>query len=119
MDNANGASGWHPYEEGRTVGQKGSEGGTIIRDDEHSYGARITLERDCLRVPYAITCGVYGLMMHTRFIADEPTAQHAYDQMQSALNTILALLPREDDPDFIEKYDSASDAMHEFVERFS
>lgn len=41
----------------------GSEGGTIIADEEYKESCRITLER-CERYD-AITCGVYGSMMHT------------------------------------------------------
>ena len=43
----------------------GSEGGTIIADEEYKESCRITLER-CERYD-AITCGVYGCMMHTAF----------------------------------------------------
>ena len=43
----------------------GSEGGTIIADEEYKESCRITLER-CERYD-AITCGVYGSMMHTTF----------------------------------------------------
>ena len=39
----------------------GSEGGTIIADEEYNESCRITLER-CERYD-AITCGVYGSMM--------------------------------------------------------
>ena len=41
----------------------GSEGGTIIADEEYKESCRITLER-CERYD-AITCGVYGCMMHS------------------------------------------------------
>jgi hypothetical protein len=34
---------WQPFGSGGTIGQEGSEVGTIIRDDEHLDGARITL----------------------------------------------------------------------------
>ena len=43
----------------------GSDGGTIIADEEYKESCRITLER-CERYD-AITCGVYGCMMHTAF----------------------------------------------------
>jgi hypothetical protein len=109
---------WHPFDRGRTVGSTGAEGGTIIRDDEHPDGARITLERDCLRAPYVISCGVYGFGDHTRFIADEPTAMYEYEQMQPALEAILALMPAEDDADYGAKYDAAMAAMEAFVERY-
>ena len=45
--------------------QTGSEGGLIISDEEYKDSCRITLEK-CERY-YAITCGVYGGMMHTAF----------------------------------------------------
>lgn len=109
---------WQPYDEGKTIGKTGSEGGIIMRDEEHPDGARITLERDCLRVPYAITCGVYGFPMHTRYIADEPTAIHEYEQMQPALAKILALVPDEDAPDYAEKYDAVTEALEQFAAQF-
>ena len=40
----------------------GSEGGTIIADEEYKKSCRITLKRYD-----AITCGVYGCMVHTTF----------------------------------------------------
>jgi len=44
-----------PYENGSTVGAIGSEDGTILRDELHPDGARITLEQMPTRS--AITCG--------------------------------------------------------------
>lgn len=109
---------WLQYEEGGTLGLRGSEGGVIMRDEEHPGGARITLERDCLRVPYAITCGIYGWAVHTRFFADEPTAIHAYEEMQPPLADIVAMLPDVDDPNSEDRADAASGAIEAFVERF-
>ena len=62
---------WYPFESGATLGQKGSEGGAILRDEEHPQEARITFERDTRIAPFAITCGIYGCMMHTRFFSLE------------------------------------------------
>jgi len=59
---------------------RGSEGGVIVRDEEHALGARITLETGCGIAPYAITCGIYGWMMHTCFLeelADDEEGQRA------------------------------------------
>ena len=113
MNTLNGTAGWYLYGEGKTAGTRGSEGGTIIRDEEHGDGARITLERETLhRVPFAITCGIYGWMVHTRFFADETTALDAYDEMKRAINSILAMLAHEDDSD------SVSEAIEQFVEKY-
>ena len=52
----------------------GSEGGTIIADEEYKESCRITLER-CERYD-AITCGVYGCMMHTAFCDKSHSLSH-------------------------------------------
>jgi hypothetical protein len=48
---------WRAFEDGRTIGRRGSEQGVILRDDERDDGARIALERDGLRAPLAISGG--------------------------------------------------------------
>ncbi|MDX2162157.1 MAG: hypothetical protein SF162_12600 [bacterium] len=103
---------WTQYEDGATIGKKGNEGGLIIRDEVHETGGRITLEQDCLRAPHAITAVIYGWLMHTRFLADEPTALHEYTRMQPALVQIGTLLNADGIPDDV-------DAMDMAVARFS
>lgn len=83
--------GWKPFEDGRTVGLHGAEGGEILRDEEHGAGARITLERGSPVAPFAVTCGVYGLFMHTAFAADEAEGQRKYDSMREGLIEIMSL----------------------------
>ncbi len=39
---------WTPYESGSTIGQRGSDDGLIMGDEEYCDSARITLERDCM-----------------------------------------------------------------------
>ncbi len=102
---------WHAFGNGTSIGTKGSEGGTIVLDEEHEVGARITLEQDGQIAPWAITCGVYGLMFHTRFFAARPTAEAEYEAMKAALDEILC---QPGTPDFAELARLASD----FVERF-
>ena len=80
---------WYPFEKGATLGQKGSEEGIILRDEEHPQEARITLERDTRAAPFAITCGIYGCMMHTRFFSLESEATSEYDAMKIAMNALL------------------------------
>ena len=57
---------WLPFENGTTIGATGSEGGVILRDELHPHGARITLEQTS--TGFAITCGIYGWMVHTRVL---------------------------------------------------
>lgn len=80
---------WQPFENGGTLGQRGSEEGVILRDEEHSLGARITLERDTSVAPFAITCGIYGWMLHTRYFASQDEAGAQYEAMKSALGALL------------------------------
>ena len=81
---------WYPYDSGATLGGKGSESGVILCDEEHPQEARITLERGATAAPFAITCGIYGCMMHTRFFTLEAEAISQYDLMKSALSALLA-----------------------------
>jgi hypothetical protein len=80
---------WYPFDSGSTLGQKGSEDGVILRDEEHPLEARITLERDTHTAPFAITCGIYGSMVHTRFFSEEGEACVQYDRMRDALAALL------------------------------
>ena len=59
---------WRPYAHGTTVGQRGTEGGVIVRDEQHDGGARITLERDCRNIPFAVTCAIQGWFVHTQYV---------------------------------------------------
>jgi len=76
---------WNAVDAGRTLGTTGSEGGVIVRDDEHDAGARITLEEATAIAPFAITCGVYGVMVHTRYFGERVVAERAHDEMRAAL----------------------------------
>ncbi len=85
-------SGWYAFEEGETLGQVGSEAGLIVSDEEHVLGARITLERETRMAPFAITCGVYGAMLHTRFLGDEAEARAEYEAMKEALAALVEMV---------------------------
>jgi hypothetical protein len=80
---------WHRFENGGTLGKRGSEEGTMVRDEEYSLGARISLERDCRAAPFAITCGIHGWMLHTRFFSSKFEAETQYEAMKSALAVLL------------------------------
>ena len=85
---------WHRFENGLTLGQTGSEEGTIMRDEEYSLGARITLERECRSAPFAITCGIYGWMLHTRYFGSQYEAETQYEAMKSAITVLLEVAER-------------------------
>lgn len=106
---------WHPFDEGSTLGTDVSEGGFAIRDEEHERGARISLERDAKAAPFAITCGIYGWMVHTTFLSDVAEAQEAFDQMKRDLERILEMIPIHNDPAADEKIQLVQSAISAFV----
>ena len=109
---------WKVFRDGATKGQPGSEKGTIVRDVEHSEGARITLERDTPTVPFAITCGIYGWMVHTRFLGSEVEALMAFEDMKDALARILAIIPDRHDPQMERKVEVVRTALNRFIEDY-
>ncbi len=109
---------WEPFDGGATIGQEGSESGTIIRDEEHPSGARITLERNTPTAPFAITCGVYGWMIHTRFFKTESDALAQFDAMKGSLSEITAIIPPVDDPQLEAGIRGVSDALNAFVKQY-
>jgi len=81
----------------------GGEGGIIIADEEYKESCRISWER-CERYD-AITCGIYGRMVHTTF-CDSSHTQEVFDNMKKALQ------------EFIDK-DSTAEEEEIFYEEFT
>jgi hypothetical protein len=113
----NDKSNWYPFGNGQSIGQIGSEGGIILRDEEHADGARITLEREGRSSPFAITCGIYGWMVHTRFFSSEAASQQDFEEMKSDLERILNLIPMKDEMSD-EKINEMAKALSDFVDCF-
>jgi len=111
------AGSWLPFDDGASIGLVGSEGGTILRDDEYRGDARITLERGGY-APFSITCGVYGWMVHTRFFSTLAEAERDYARMQPELAAIVDSQPLAADPDVDAKMDAVIAAIGRFVDRF-
>lgn len=96
---------WYPIDNGQTIGTEGSENGVIIKDDEYSTGARITLEKEAHGIPYAITCGIYGLMVHTAFASNEQEALGMYNEMKKYIEEFLNKdTSAEEDSDWCEQF---------------
>ncbi|MCU0238912.1 MAG: hypothetical protein MUC29_05680 [Pyrinomonadaceae bacterium] len=106
---------WYLFDYGNTFGAKGSEGGIILKDEEHFLGSRITLEK-CKNACFPITCGIYGWFFHTRFLS-EAEANQDYGQMKIELDRILNLIPLGSDSDD-GKMAKVSEEISKFVERF-
>ena len=109
---------WSAFEDGASLGQTGTDGGSILRDEEHSLGARITLEGAPMFALFSITCGVYGWMCHTRFLQTRQHADRDFDLIKIELARIVDLVPARDDPAVDEKTTVLSDAISNFVDRF-
>lgn len=80
---------WEFAENGKTINTYGTESGEILRDEEYKHSCRITLEKNCGSIPYAITCGVYGLMVHTVYAGSEQEALAKYDAMKNELQKFI------------------------------
>lgn len=109
---------WRPFDAGLSVGTTGSEGGTIVVDEEHEVGARITLEHGGTTAPFSITCGIYGWLMHIRFFDDRRVCQREFFQMKLAVAEILALFPDQSDSERDRKMWEVIAALEDFIERF-
>jgi len=106
---------WHPFD----GGPRGSEGGVVVADEEFRGACRVTLERDVSsRTAAAITCGIYGWMMHTRRFSNLDTARHAYDAMKIDLARIVDQIPLEDEPDGRQRFPEVMKAIGAFVEKY-
>lgn len=95
---------WILYENGSTIGKKGSENGKIICDEEYLGSCRITLE-ETKSIPYSITCGVYGLMCHTAFSKTELDAKEKYECMKKELKDFIdADIEETDEVNWVESF---------------
>jgi len=107
---------WYAFDSGKSIGQLGSESGIVIKDEEHGDGARITLERDGLTAPFSITCGIYGWMVHTRFLGKKSEADREFERMRTDLTKIINLIPLTGDPEVEAKSRIVTESISEFVE---
>lgn len=109
---------WIPFDNSKTIGTKGSEGGKIIEDIENSDGARITLEKDCGNIPFAVTLGIYGLMFHTHFDSSLDNAHTFIKYSKGKINRVfeMYLLPEERRTDFWQsKHDKLIEELAEMT----
>src|ERR1700756_6055208 len=110
--------GWYPFDGGRSIGSPGSEEGVIVLDEENDAGARVTLESRGRTAPFAITCGIYGWMVHTHFLEAEIGARAAFQDIKAELGRILDLIPQSDDPELDAKSKMVIDQLSNLVDRF-
>ena len=115
----NDSRGWYQAEGGATLGTSGPEGGLILEDEEYSGEARISLERRDIGVPpFAITCGIYGWLLHTRFASSEVEARKDFEEMRTELARISDKLLKDPSRDETAQQHEAMKAMSDFVDCF-
>ena len=78
---------WQPYNRGRSIGVKGSEGSVIMRDEEHPLGARMTIKQGKGFV--SVSCNIAGKIDHTRFFKEMRAAEREYANMQKEMEKVL------------------------------
>jgi len=104
-------SNWFAYNNGQSIGKAGSEGGVILRDEEHGRGARITLKRGSDYI--SVCCNIYGRIDHTRFFGSLAEAQREYGLMKSSLGDMVENLLSPDAKDI-----KIWEEISKFVRRF-
>ena len=80
---------WKQVNNGSTINTVGSENGIIINDEEFDLGARITLEKDGQTAPFSITCGIYGLFVHTAFFGNSIESTQKYEKIKLEIQAFL------------------------------
>ena len=104
-------SSWSAYDNGRSIGKLSAEGGLVMRDEEHSGGARITFKRGSGYI--SVSCNLYGWVDHTRFFGTASDAQREYVAMKAALITVLNVINTDNVKEI-----KIWEAISEFVRRF-
>lgn len=110
---------WLQFDGGSSVGRTGSEEGVILLDEENELGARITIEKNGVTAPFAITCGIYGWMVHTHFLGTESEARATFERMKIDLVRIIDLIPGTTDPNVEAQWRIVSNEIARFVEVYT
>jgi len=104
-------SDWLPYNQGRSIGVKGSEGSKIIRDEEHPLGARMTIKQGQDYV--SVSCTISGKIDHTRFFKEMSAAEQEYSTMKKEMTRVISAISTAKSADI-----KVWEAISEFVARF-
>jgi hypothetical protein len=83
-------SNWQPYNRGRSIGVKGSEGSHIVRDEEHPLGTRMTIKQGQDYV--SVSCTIAGKIDHTRFFTEMKAAEQEYFTMQKEMTRVISAI---------------------------
>jgi hypothetical protein len=87
---------WKLYRNGATLGEVGSESGTIVFDESIDDLARITVETKLREIPAAITFGYIGLFVHTCYFPSNVEAMDFVKRLKPALEDISKVADKSD-----------------------
>ena len=80
---------WSEIDNGETIGTIGSENGEIIKDEEHSKGARLTIEKGGDIAPYTLTSGIYGCFFHTTHLSNIKEGISEFEAMKAEISEFV------------------------------
>ena len=81
---------WRVFEEAKSPEIRGPDDRATVLDEEHSNGARITLERDATGAHWQITCSLYRVFNHSAKATSNSEALQKYADMKRDLESIMA-----------------------------
>lgn len=81
---------WQNFDSGKTMGSVNSDGSIIIYDEEHTNGARLTIEKGGTTAPFEIVFGIYDVMFHTHFEPSEEDAMRYVAHIKTIIERALA-----------------------------
>ncbi len=79
---------WSAYDDGKTKGKFGSEGGRIIRNENYFYS--ICIARKELNTVCAVTVGVHDAFVHTAYFGNAKVPVK-YEHMKSELGEFIGM----------------------------
>lgn len=102
---------WKVFNNGKSIGTTGVDGGIVFFDEEHAKGARITYRRGENMI--SVSMKIHGWIDHTRFFTTENDAQREYRAMKIIINELLEKINEPEMPklkvweiisDFVKRY---------------
>jgi hypothetical protein len=80
-------SAWVAFDDGRSIGKIGTEGGVILRDEKRPLVGRITLKHGATHI--TVSCKIKGWMDDTVFFKGIPDAERVHNTMKRSLAKVI------------------------------
>ncbi len=109
---------WKEFQGGTPLCGHDAEGVTIVLDEDHVGGARITLVKGSGPIPFAINCGICGCFVHTAYASTRAEAEGRFRDMRDGLDAILASMATIDPAGADRRMPDVDRRITEIVDRF-